>query len=96
MGVGQFLGMVIFGKFSDPLIQKLAARNNGIPEPEFRLPFMMPATLIIPSGLFLYGWSAYYKTHWIVPIVGTSFVGFGVINTFVSCFDPIDCLSAAN
>jgi predicted MFS family arabinose efflux permease len=84
IGVGMFSGIFIFGKFSDPLIQKLAARNNGVLEPEYRIPPMIPAAAIIPAGLFLYGWTAQYEVHWIVPIIGTGLVGFGLITTFVS------------
>ena len=87
IGVGMFLGLFLFGKSSDKLIQKLAARNNGVLEPEYRLPPMIPAALIIPAGLFLYGWTAQYQVHWIAPIIGTSFVGFGLISTFVSAGD---------
>lgn len=28
-------------------------------------------------GLILYGWTVYYQVHWIVPIIGTVFMGFG-------------------
>lgn len=38
---------------------------------------------LIPAGLFWYGWSAQAHTHWIVPIIGTSFVGFGILGIFV-------------
>jgi predicted MFS family arabinose efflux permease len=84
IGVGMFSGIGILGKLSDPLIQKLAARNNGVMEPEFRIPPMIPGALVIPAGLLLYGWTVYYHVHWIVPIIGTAFVGFGLIATFVS------------
>ena len=79
-----FIGLAVFGRLSDKLIQKLAARNGGVLEPEYRLPPMIPAALIIPAGLFIYGWTAQYEVHWIVPIIGTSLVGFGLITTFVS------------
>lgn len=28
-------------------------------------------------GLFIYGWTAFYRAHWIVPIIGTSVIGIG-------------------
>jgi hypothetical protein len=43
-------------------------------KPEYRLPPLVVGTFFIPAGLFLYGWSAYYKIHWIVPIIGTALV----------------------
>lgn len=44
---------------------------------------MIPGSLCIPIGLIIYGWSADKHVHWIVPIVGTSFVGFGLLATFM-------------
>ena len=38
---------------------------------------------MIPIGLFIYGWTAYYHVHWIVPIIGTSLVGLGLLFTFM-------------
>src|SRR3569833_4062467 len=32
---------------------------------------------LLPIGCFWYGWSAEQRAHWIVPILGTFFVGFG-------------------
>jgi hypothetical protein len=84
IGIGMFLGLFISGATSDRVVAKLTERNGGERKPEYRLPLMIPAALIIPAGLFLYGWSAQYAVHWIVPIIGTSFVGVGLITTFVS------------
>lgn len=36
-----------------------------------------------PVGLFWYGWSVTADTHWIVPIIGTSFIGFGTNGVMV-------------
>ena len=46
---------------------------------------MIYGAVAIPIGLFIYGWTAQYEIHWIVPIIATSFPGFGVVLTFVSC-----------
>ncbi|KAL4881189.1 major facilitator superfamily domain-containing protein [Aspergillus karnatakaensis] len=45
--------------------------------PESRLLPMIYFSPFVPLGLFLYGWTAYYKVHWIVPIIGTGMMGFG-------------------
>lgn len=88
IGIGMFLGLLISGATSDRLVIKLAERNGGQRKPEYRLPLMVPAALTVPIGLFMYGWSAQYAVHWIVPIIGTGFVGLGLITTFVS-FSPM-------
>ena len=47
-------------------------------KPEYRLPLLWPGAITVPLGLFLYGWTAQYKVHWIVPILGTALLGAGV------------------
>jgi hypothetical protein len=38
--------------------------------------WVMPA---VPVGIFWYGWAAEKRTHWIVPVISTSFFGFGLL-----------------
>ncbi|KAJ5331705.1 benomyl/methotrexate resistance protein [Penicillium atrosanguineum] len=83
IGIGMFLGLFMVGASSDKLLKKLTASNNGVVKPEYRLPPMVIAGLILPIGLFLYGWTAQYKIHWIVPIIGTGLVGLGLIGSFI-------------
>jgi hypothetical protein len=85
LGVGMLGGLGVSGATSDLILKKLTARNGGVAKPEFRLPAMIPAACVIPIGLFIYGWTAQYAVHWIAPIIGTCFVGLGLISTFVSC-----------
>lgn len=44
---------------------------------------MIPAAVLLPIGLFWYGWSADKKVQWIVPIIGTVFIGIGNIAIFM-------------
>lgn len=82
LGVGMMLGLVAFGMVSDKLVKKLSV--NGVTKPEYRLPPMIPAAMIIPAGFFLYGWTTEYRVHWMAPIIGTALVGIGLIGIFVS------------
>ncbi|KAL2818951.1 major facilitator superfamily domain-containing protein [Aspergillus granulosus] len=45
--------------------------------PENRLIPMIWFSPLVSLGLFVYGWTTYYKVHPIVPIIGTCFMGFG-------------------
>lgn len=83
-GVGSLLGLAIMGATSDRISQHLAKKNGGEAKPEFRLPLMAFGSVFVPAGLFLFGWSAEKNEHWILPIIGTLFVGIGMVSAFVS------------
>jgi len=44
-------------------------------KPEQRLIPAFVAAVTVPLGLFLYGWGARPEVHWIVPVIGGSFMG---------------------
>ncbi|KAI9809372.1 MAG: hypothetical protein M1827_006884 [Pycnora praestabilis] len=81
IGVGMFVGLFVFGMASDKIVKKKSAK--GEMKPEYRLPPMLPGAFFIPIGLFWYGWSADKQAPWIVPIIGTSFIGIGVLAAFM-------------
>lgn len=85
LGVGMLLGAGVFGAVSDRILKSKAKENeSGELKPEYRLPVMVYGAIIIPIGLFIYGWTAETKAMWIIPIIGTGFVGAGMMATFVS------------
>lgn len=45
--------------------------------PEYRLPPAIAGGIIVPFGLFLFGWTTYASVHWIVPIIGSAIFGMG-------------------
>ena len=89
MGVGFFLGTQISAPLNDGLYRRLRHKNGGVGKPEFRIPLMIPGSILIPTGLFIYGWTAYYRTHWIGPNIGValfsagSIIGFQCIQTYL-------------
>ena len=91
IGIGSIIGLILLGATSDKLLTYLSAKNGGEKKPEYRLPPMIPGSLFVPISLFMYGWTAYYHTHWIVPIIGTSFLGLGMLITFVCISGTICC-----
>lgn len=75
MGAGFLVALVISGLYSDKIVTSLTKRYGGTAKPEYRLPFLFVGALLIPVGLFLYGWSAEARTHWIVPVIGIAITG---------------------
>ncbi|KAK6367364.1 hypothetical protein LTS17_010290 [Exophiala oligosperma] len=64
--------------------QKQTGEAN--PMPEFRLPSSVIGSWFCVIGLFWFGWTIYPSIHWIVPVIGTAFFGFGVILPYVGIF----------
>ncbi|KAJ9650227.1 hypothetical protein H2198_010465 [Neophaeococcomyces mojaviensis] len=83
IGIGSMLGLVVFGVASDRLLKYLTNKNGGEMKPEYRLPPLLPGSLFIPIGLFWYGWSVEKHIHWIMGIIGTLWVGFGMLAAFM-------------
>ncbi|KAI1349158.1 cycloheximide resistance protein [Xylaria sp. FL0043] len=94
LGIGSLIGVLIYSGTSDKYIRRKAAEADKLAEetgaekqgmkPEYRLPLLPLGAICIPAGLFIYGWPAQYKVHWIVPIIGTGFTGIGNILVFFS------------
>lgn len=84
VGIGSFIGLILCAASSDRIVTTLTKRNGGTAKPEYRLPVMFIGSLAVPIGLFLYGWTAEKKVHWIAPIIGTGFLGSGLFLIFVS------------
>lgn len=85
VGIGMALGLVIQQLTGDRILKHLAAKHNDAkPKPEYRLPPMIFAGLSIPVGLVIYGWTAQYVVHWVVPLLGTLVVGIGICVTNIN------------
>jgi multidrug resistance protein len=93
LGVGCFLGLGMLGKTSDAILRRLTAKNHGVSKPEFRLPPLFATSPLIAIAFFVYGWSSEEKVHWIVPIIGTTIFGMGMMPAFVSFHNqrPLFC-----
>ncbi|KAF6753899.1 major facilitator superfamily domain-containing protein [Ephemerocybe angulata] len=83
LGFGFMAATFACAKFSDRLYMKLSAKNGGKGTPEMRMPVLMIASVICPIGLLWYGWSAQAKLHWIMPVIGTTIYGAGVMTAYL-------------
>ncbi|RMD41239.1 hypothetical protein DV735_g3914, partial [Chaetothyriales sp. CBS 134920] len=91
---GMSVGMVL-AVASQPIWQKLYGRlmdkkeretGERKSEPEFRLPSAIAGSWFVVVGMFWFAWTIYPSVHWIVPIIGTAFFGFGIILVFSGVF----------
>lgn len=49
----------------------------GRGEPEYQLPPAIIGGVLIPIGLFWFGWTTCSSIHWIIPIIGSALFGCG-------------------
>lgn len=71
--IGCVFGILLGGPFSDWVADYFTKKNNGIREPEMRLPAIALTIIASPLSLVLYGVGIQNKMHWIVPTLGLFF-----------------------
>ncbi|TVY14273.1 Efflux pump radE [Lachnellula arida] len=94
IGVGSIGGLIFFAFASDKILRRQTEKADAVAaaagkqsagmKPEYRLPMMLPGSVLIPMGFLLYGWTANYHVHWIVPIISTSLIGIGNLAVFMT------------
>ncbi|KAL8714160.1 MAG: hypothetical protein Q9220_001889 [cf. Caloplaca sp. 1 TL-2023] len=82
MGIGFTLGAQIFSPLNDRIYRVLKHKNEGVGKPEFRILIMVVGSALIPTGLFIYAWTAQFHTHWIGPNIGVAIFSAGAIAGF--------------
>ncbi|MCJ1314647.1 hypothetical protein MMC25_008329 [Agyrium rufum] len=79
VGLGMAVGVFLCGATLDWYTNRMKAVHDGEIKPEWRLPPMALGGIIVPTGLFMYGWTAQMHVEWMAPIIGTAFLGFGLV-----------------
>ena len=109
IGLGSFVAVGIFRLTSDRYMTRKTAQADAAAasagkvreemKPEYRLQTLPIGGLLVPIGLFIYGWTAQYRIHWIVPISATGLIGCGnvFINTSLQMYliDTYDVYAAS-
>ena len=70
LGLGYTLGSQVNARVADQIYRRLKNNNNDVGRPEFRIPPTFVGSVLLPVGLFWYGWSAQARVHWIMPNIG--------------------------
>lgn len=83
LGMGLWLGSQLCAPLQDRIYAWMKRREGvSVGRPEFRVPMMVPGAVMTPVGLLIYGWSAQYHVHWIVPNIGVVIMAAGTIVCF--------------
>ena len=78
IGIGNTIASQLGGWYMDRIYRRLK-RTHGAGRPEFRAPNMIPGALMIPIGLFWYGWAAQATSFWLVVDLGVVVFACGLI-----------------
>lgn len=90
--LGSGLASLWAGQASDWIMLRLAARKNGVREPEQRLWPLVFSGTVTSTGLVLWGVGASYGLHFMCLIVGLGMIGFGAACAgAISLSYGIDC-----
>ncbi|KAM0415974.1 hypothetical protein ACHAPT_013073 [Fusarium lateritium] len=77
------LSGVAYSIWENKRYAKVSAHHNGFAPPEARLPMCIVGGISVPIGLFWFAWTNYTSIHWIVSIIGSAPLGFGMCLTFL-------------
>lgn len=70
IAIASGLSTILYSITIDRIYRFMSERNNGQGKPEFRIPVMVPCTLLTGVGLLWYGWSAEATLQWVMPNIG--------------------------
>jgi len=97
LGLGMISAVMTQAKLGESITASRAAKR-GSSKPEDRLPLMAYMAPVLPVGMFWYGWSVDKQAHWIVPMLGTVLIGWGIVFATVRYLrsEAIACLANAD
>ncbi|KAI9443577.1 MFS general substrate transporter [Lactarius indigo] len=78
-GAGVFIGLA-----TTPFWNRLFAKKHGDPPPEFRLLIGQAGAVLVSASLFSIAFTAYFRIHWIAPIIASVPFGTGAYFVFTS------------
>jgi MFS family permease len=90
--VGSLVGVVLSGTLGDRIANYFTKRNQGIREPEMRLPICLIAAGFTFFGALWFGLSYRAQLHWAMPVVGAGILSVGSqMGTTLGMNYALDC-----
>jgi hypothetical protein len=90
MGSAMIVTRTVFAQQAS--LKKMAEDPSGVaqtPAPELRLPLMMVGSVLLPIGLFIFGWTSAPHIPVVGMIIGSLFIGAGLLCIFVTAMTYI-------
>ncbi|CAK7221316.1 hypothetical protein SBRCBS47491_004486 [Sporothrix bragantina] len=90
--VGSLVGSWLCGSLSDTVANHFTKKNDGIREPEMRLPVCILASVLTFLGALVSSLTYHYNTHYMGPIVGYGILTAGAqVGVSLSMSYALDC-----
>ncbi|CAG7943208.1 unnamed protein product [Penicillium nalgiovense] len=90
--IGSLFGVYFSGPGGDWIATFFTKRNNGIREPEMRLPTCLLAAFFTFFGALWFGLSYEHQMHWAMPVVGAGILSVGSqMGTTLGMNYALDC-----
>src|SRR5690625_3882770 len=68
--------------------ERLAKRLGKMTStPEGRLYFPCVASILMPIGMFWFGWSSFPTNHWIIPAISICCITMGIYSIYLAVFN---------
>ncbi|KAJ5656025.1 hypothetical protein N7507_007975 [Penicillium longicatenatum] len=100
IAIGTTIATQSGGYLMDWIYRRLRKRNKGQANPEYRVPFLVPGVMLVPIGLFWYGWSAEKTLSWVMVDAGAAIYTCGsfIVNQGMLAYllDEIEHAASAN
>lgn len=86
MAIGFAIAATLATNVQDRIYKYCTAKYDptGKGQPEFRLILTQTGMIIMPVGLFIFGWTAHAEVHWMGPQVGMALTALGLMLSFNS------------
>lgn len=88
--VALMIGIMIGAAFFIPFIYRRFTKKLLVGEqvqPEVFLPMTILGSILMPIGIFIFGWTSAPDIHWIAPMIGTAVFAAGAFIVFQTLFN---------
>ncbi|WYZ36996.1 hypothetical protein EsH8_II_000502 [Colletotrichum jinshuiense] len=83
-GIGMMIGVVSFGMLTDAIVIRNKAKGlTHKPEARLTPVLTIPCGIVLPIGLFIYGWTTEKGVHFIVPMLGVVIFSTGLMGVMM-------------
>lgn len=90
--VSVIVGIIIAAFFYVPVVYRISVKRKlaGIRvPPEAYMPLAIVGSIMMPIGVFLFGWTSAADIHWMVPMVGAAIFAAGSFLIFQTLFNAL-------